>query len=394
MAMPSSATNLPPAENQSEKAVPWLSSLPWTKLQSLMALIAAVLAAFLVGSIVLLAVGQNPLEAYGQLIQGVLGTAHGRADALVKATPLLLVALGIIVAFRCSMINIGAEGQLLMGALFTTFTVIQLQGLPGYLIITLGMLAGVVAGAVWGGIAGLLRARFGVNEILSTTMLNYVAVQLVNYLLRGPMIDPVQIEQGTLVAQSAPIPSESYLLRLMPPTRLHLGFLIALLLAGLTYFLLWRTTIGFRIRAVGAGKLACKFAGINVPLYSAIALAISGAFAGLAGAIEILGVHHRMMDGVSGGYGFSGIVVALFADLNPLGAILSSILFGGLLVGADKMQRTTQIPSTMVEILNGLVLLFVLARSVWTRRKARGKTSTVSGECEGEELDVRGTVGS
>jgi len=339
------------------------------KIKSSAALLIAIVGAFVAGSIVLLIIGQNPLIAYKELILGIVGTSYSRADTLVKATPLLIVAIAIIISFRSDMINIGGPGQMIIGAGFTTFVVLQLNYLPSVVLITLGLLAGLVAGAIWGGIAGFLHARFEVNEILSTTMLNYVAIQIMNYLLRGPMIDPVQIEQGTRIAQSPPIPVESYLPRLMPPTRLHGGLIIALVITVLAYFFLWRTTIGFRMRAVGAGKRACKFAGINVAVYSALALTISGALCGLAGAIEILGVHHRMMDGIEGGYGFSGIVVALFADLNPFGAIVSSVLFGGLLVGANAMQRAVQIPSTMVEMLNGFVLLFVLARSVLVGRK-------------------------
>ncbi len=348
--------------------IEWLRGLAWGKLQPFATLIIAIVAAFLMGSVVLLVIGQNPILAYKELIWGVLGTSYGRADALVKATPLLLVSLGIIVAFRGDTFNIGGPGQLIMGAGLTTFMMLKLEGLPSLLLITIGLLSGTVAGALWGGLAGLLKAKFAVNEILSTIMLNYVAIQIMNFLLRGPMIDPVQIEQGTHVAQSPPIPLESYLPRLLPPTRIHSGLIIALILAILTYFFLWRTAIGFRIRAVGAGRRACEFAGINVALYSALALTISGAFCGLAGAIEILGIHHRMMDGISGGYGFSGIVVAQFAGLHPIGAIASSILFGGLLVGADKMQRAVQIPSTMIEMLNGLVLLFILGRGLWTKR--------------------------
>jgi simple sugar transport system permease protein len=224
---------------------------------------------------------------------------------------------------------------------------------------------------VWGGIAGVLKARLNVNEILSTVMLNQIALQLMNFLLRGPMLDPEQIAAGTNIPQSAALPEQAWLVRLVPRTQLHSGLIIAIVLAILVYLLLWRTTIGYRIRAVGLNASAARYAGIPVRGYLALSMILSGAFAGLAGAVEVTGVHHRMLEGLSGGYGFSGIVAALFGKLHPLGAIPAAFLFGSLLVGADRMQRAIQVPNAMIIALQGLVVLFVVASDYYVRRRAR-----------------------
>jgi simple sugar transport system permease protein len=332
----------------------------------------AVVLALVVGAGMLLALNTNPLTAYGAMIEGAFGSVSGFTQVLVKATPLLLVGLGVCIAFRGGVINIGGEGQMIMGALSASAFALSLPTLPGLVLLPLTVLMGVLGGLVWGGVPGLLKARLGVNEILSTIMLNEIAIQLSNYLLRGPLIDPEQIAAGTQIAQTASLPEQIWLTRLVPQTLLHSGAIVAVVMAVLVYVLLWRTTIGYRIRAVGFNPDAAKYAGIRVPVYQALALALAGALAGLAGSLEVLGVQHRMMEGVSGGYGFSGIVAALFGKLHPLGAIPASVLFGSLLVGADKMQRAVQVPSALIEALQGLVVLFVVSSEIWVRRRKKG----------------------
>lgn len=331
----------------------------------------AVLLALLVGVFLLLALGANPFAAYYALFNGALGNVSGITQALTKATPLLLVGVGICIAFRGGVINIGGEGQIIVGAIAATALSLALRTWPGWLLLPLTLAAGALAGAAWGGIAGFLKARLSVNEILSTVMLNQIALQLMNFLLRGPMLDPKQIEAGTNIPQSEALPEIVWLTRLMPRTLLHSGIILAVILAILVYLLLWRTTIGYRIRAVGLNSAAARYAGIPVAGYLTLSLVLSGAFAGLAGAVEVTGVHHRMLEGLSGGYGFSGIVAALFGKLHPLGAIPASFLFGALLVGADKMQRTVQVPNALIVVLNGLVVLFVVASELYARRRLR-----------------------
>ncbi len=340
----------------------------------------AVAAALLVGAFLLLLVGANPIEAYGVMVSGALGSATGLAQTLTKATPLMLVALGICIAFRGGVINIGGEGQILVGALAGTAFALALPSLNGWLLLPATLLVGALAGAFWGGVPGVLKARLSVNEILTTVMMNQIALQLMNFLLRGWMLDPAQVAAGTNIPMSAAIPKQAWLVRLAPPTQLHTGIILAVVLAVLVYLLLWRTTIGYRIRAVGLNPAASRYAGIPVRGYLALSMILSGAFAGLAGAVEVTGLHHRMLEGLSGGYGFSGIVAALFGKLHPLGAIPASFLFGALLVGADKMQRTIQIPSALVVVLQGLVVLFVVSSDLYVRRRARRRVAA-----EGEE---------
>ena len=339
-------------------------------LEALLPLIAVPLA-LLVGAGMLLALGVNPWEAYGAMVQGAFGNMSGFTQTLVKATPLLLVGLGMTIAFRGGVINIGGEGQILVGGLAATALAVGFPTVSGWILLPACMLGATLAGAVWGGIPGVLKARVGVNEILSTVMMNAIALQLANYLLRGPMIDPEEIERGTRIAQSALLPAQVWLPRLIPRTLLHSGAILAVILAVLVYIFLWRTTTGYRIRAVGLNALASRYAGIQVPVFQALALVLGGAFAGLAGGIEVLGIQHRMVEGMSGGYGFSGIVAALFGKLHPLGLIPASVLFGGLLVGGDRMQRAVQVPSAMIMALMGLVVLFVVSSEIWARRRAR-----------------------
>lgn len=346
----------------------------------------ATLAALAVGGVMLLFLRVNPIEAYAALWDGAFGSSNAFAETLVKATPLLLVAIGICISFRGDVINIGGEGQMIVGAILATWAGLTFTGLPGWLAISISLLAGFLGGAVWGGIPGYLKAYFNVNEILSTVMMNAIAVQLMNFLLRGPMIDPAQAELASKIPQTARLLEILRLPRLVP-TRLHLGALIAVGLAVLVYVLLWRTTTGYRIRAVGQNPRASRYAGIKVPRYVVLALLLSGAFAGLAGAMQVLGVNYRMItdgsaSGFTGSAGFNGIVAALFGQLHPLWSIPASILFGALLVGANNMQRAVQVPSALVIGLNGLVVVFVVSSELWRRVRQRRRLAAEGADIE------------
>ena len=362
----------------------------------------AVAAALAVGAIILLLQDTNPLTAYGTMLSGAFTNKNGLADTMVKMIPLLLVALGVAIAFRGGVINIGAEGQLIVGAVLTTYVGLQLgDKLPSAVVIIIALVAGTLMGGFWAAIPGYLKARLGVNEILSTIMMNQIAIQIAFYLLRGPMIDPAELEAGTNIPHSARLPQSTDLPRFtdmakwigldksaddlgltgfaaelyglfVEPTRLHFGLIIAIVMAILVYIFLWRTTIGYRIRAVGLNQDASRYAGINVRRYIVLSMTLGGMFAGLAGAVEILGLHHRMFEpqAVSAGYGFSGIVVALFGSLHPLGIIPSALLFGGLLVGGDKMQRAIQVPQVLITVILGMVVLFVVSADILVRRRA------------------------
>lgn len=332
--------------------------------------LAGVLVALLLGAVMLALLHANPIAAYLALVNGAVGSVSGITQSLVKATPLLLVGLGICIAFRANVINIGGEGQIIIGALFGTWLPLTFNTWPGWLLIPAAMIMGFLGGAAWGFVPGILKARLRVNEILSTIMMNSIALQLMNLLLRGPLMDPSGIAAGTYLAQSARLPQQVWLPRLVPQTLLHAGAILAVILAILVYFFLWRTTIGYRIRAVGLNPEASRYSGINVPFHQALSMTLAGGFAGLAGVIEVIGVQHRLLEGITSGYGFTGIVAALLGSLHPLGLIPASVLFGGLLVGAAQMQRAVQVPSALINAILGLVVLFVSGSELWSRRWA------------------------
>lgn len=353
----------------------WLAALWNSQLVDALLPVFATLAALLVGALMLLALGANPLVAYAALVEGAFGSLNAIADTLVRATPLLFVGVGICIASRGGVTNIGGEGQFVVGALCAVLVGLSFPDGPALLVVPAALLAGMVGGAIWGGIPGLLKAHFNVNEILSTVMMNQIAVQGMNFLLIGPLMDPVQLQRASRIPQTARI-SPAFDLPRLAPTRLHLGTLLAILMAVLVYILLWRTTLGYRIRAVGLNKEAARYAGINVPRYIALSLALSGALAGLAGAVQIYGVNFRMFTdgsatGFTGSAGFHGIVAALFGQLHPLGTIPAAFLFGGLLVGANKLQRAVQVPAALIVTLNGLVVVFVVSTELWRQKRAR-----------------------
>lgn len=337
-------------------------------LSQILILLLALAGALLVGAVFIVLAKSDPVEAYSVMLSGPFSSKFGFTETLVRTTPLLLVGLGIIISFRSGILNIGGEGQILMGAITAAWVALTFPNLPTLLLFPLVLLASGVAGGLWGGIAGWLKARLQVNEILSTVMLNQIAAQVYLLLIRGFLIDPQEVAYGTGVPQTALLPEALWLERLLPGTRLHSGFILAVVLAVLVYFLLWRTTVGYRLRAVGACPEAARYAGIPVRFYLTMAMTLAGAFAGLAGAVEVLGVHHRALEDISAGYGFSGIVAALFGRLHPLGIIPASLLFGALILGADMMQRAVAVPAAVVIIMQGFVILFVVSADLVLRK--------------------------
>jgi len=326
--------------------------------------VAGLAAATAVG-LVLKVIGFSPWTTFGVILTGPLQDAFGVTEILVRAVPLTLVALGVAISFRSGILNIGAEGQILVGILCATGVALRLPGLPRALLLPLCLLAGAAGGALWGGIAGVLRARFDVNEILSTVMLNYIAAQLYTFMLRGPMIDPAELMTGSGTPQSMRLPRTVWLDRLVPGTRLHTGLILALVLAVLVWVLLWRTTLGYRMRAAGAGSKAARYAGVRVERALVVAMLFAGGFAGLAGAVEVLGVHHRAIEAISSGYGFAAIVVALFGGLHPAGIVPSAVFFGQLLVGADMTQRSVGVPANMILVLQGAIILAIVSAKMY-----------------------------
>ena len=324
-------------------------------------IILSVLVALLLGSLILLAIGADVFKTFLVILTKPLENQINITEVLLRMVPLTIIALGITVAYRSGIINIGAEGQMAMGVLGTTAIALLFPELPRWILIPFALIAGSVCGAAWGFIPGVLKAKLEVSELLSTVMLNYIAAQLYTFFLRGPMLDPAEITMGSGTPQSMRLTKNIDLIRFIPRTRIHSGLFIALALTVIIFFLLWKTSIGYKMRASGAQERAARYGGINVSKYLIVAMVLSGAFAGIAGGIEIAGVHRRAIEGVTSGYGFSGIVVALFGALHPAGIIPAAFFFGLLIYGADMTQRLVGVPANMVQVLQGIIILVIVA---------------------------------
>jgi simple sugar transport system permease protein len=318
----------------------------------------AMAAALVCGAILILLAGANPVAGYLALVSGAFGSLNSIAEVFVKATPLTLAGLGVALAFRAGYWNIGAEGQIFMGALGATFVGLNVGGWPASVALPATIAVGFLTGAIWGLIPGVLRVRLGASEIITTIMFNYIAILLVNYFITGPLK-----ESEGFLPETDPIASAAVLPRLFPPTRLHAGVLIAVVAAGFLYWLMIRSTFGFRVRMVGMNPEAARYAGVSVARTWVVVSLLAGGLAGLAGMAEVAGVHRRLIEDISGGYGFTAIVVALLGWLHPVGVALAAILFAALRVGADAMQRAIGVPVTLVYIIQALVILFILARN-------------------------------
>lgn len=322
----------------------------------------AVLAGVL--AVLLLAAGYSPRTAAIALWNGSLGSWYAITSAtLVRAVPLMLTGCAVAVAFRSGVFNIGAEGQLLVGAAAAAAVALAMPS-HGLLTIIAALLAGTMAGCLWAGIAAALRLRFGVLEVISTIMLNFVALYGVSYLVRGPLQEPTRIyPQSSSIADALQLP------RLPGAGRLHVGLLLAVMLLLATGWIFRFTAGGFRLRSVGENAAASVMAGlIDVPATTLMAFLCSGALAGLAGAIEVMGVTYALYENISPGYGYTAIAVALLAGLDPWKIIGSATLFAALEAGASAMQRDANIPSSFVSIIEALLILAAIGAATWRRR--------------------------
>ena len=342
-----------------------------------------VLAALKIGDIgTALSAGWNGiLTAYGSLFEGSLGSPAAMVaalrsgdqaaiiqafypftDSLVAATPYIFAGLAVAVGFRCGLFNIGVEGQLYIGAICSVWVGFALKGLPAIIHLPLALLAGAAGGAVWASIPAILKAKAGAHEVINTIMMNYVAFRLSDWLLsdKGPLKRPDSPNPvSPLIEKSAELP------RFFPdPIRLHLGFFIALGVAAFIYWFLFKTTLGFELRTVGANPNAARYAGMNITRNIIIAMCLSGALAGLAGANEVLGVNHNLALAFSSGYGFDSIALALLGKSHPLGVVLAALLFGTLRSGATRMQNIAKIPIDIISILQALIIAFIAAPGI------------------------------
>jgi ABC-type uncharacterized transport system permease subunit len=309
-------------------------------------------------SVLLLSTGHDVVAALSAMVRGAFGSYYAITSAtIVRMVPLALAGLAVSVAFRAGLLNIGAEGQLLMGAAAATALSGALGGVPWFLGIPAILVAGALAGGAWAAIAGALRLRFGVLEVISTIMLNFVALYITGWLVRGPLQEPTGVNP-----QSATLIPELQMPVLLSGTRLHAGVLVVILVAIGVWWWLGRTASGFRLRAVGATATAAASAGrINVPRTMFGAFLVSGLLAGLAGAVEYSGITYALYENFSPGYGYTAIAVALLARLHPLGVLATALLFGALEAGANAMQRDAGVPSVVVSVVEALLILLVLA---------------------------------
>lgn len=323
----------------------------------------SVVLSLVVGGILLLLSGRNPLEAYESLYYGAFGTTDRFTETLVKATPLLLIAVSVSISFRCQYWNIGAEGQMILGSIFSVWVALNVTGLPTLPHLALCFVAGALGGALWSLIAGVLKAYLQANEVITTSMLNYIAVYLLAYLVRGPMIDP----GGFNFPQSRLIPDALELPRLVERTRLNSSFIVALVAAALV-LVFWRSTWGRRTEIVGASRRVAAHVGLNIPRTVLLVAGVSGALTGIAGWGEIFGLHFRLIEEIARGYGTLGIVVALLGGLNPVGMVISAFLFASLVVGGNAMERNANVPFALVDVIQGCVILLVLSRAYLFKR--------------------------
>ncbi len=326
----------------------------------------AIIVALLVGAGLIALLGKSPMAAYAALLDGATGNLNSLAETLLKAVPLTLAGVGVTIAFRANVFNVGAEGQLYLGAMASAWVGLLLGDQPWYIVIPAMMVAAMIAGALWAGVAGILKVKLGASELINTIMLNYVAIFFVGYLLHGPLQDP-----NSPLGQTARLAEAARLPRILTGTRLHAGIFIALAVVIIAYILLWHTVWGFRIRAAGVNPEAARSAGINATWVILSSLLLSGALAGLAGFTEVAGVQRRMIENISPGYGYTAIVVALLGRTNPPAVFIAAILFAGLQVGASTMESAVGVPSSIATIIQYLIVLLIMGRGTWALIQSR-----------------------
>ncbi len=355
-------------QTSSPRKLPRLRSL----LRPLLTPTLAIVTALLVGAIIMLFSGDNPLEAYLGLLQGALGSPQGWAQTIRKATPLIFTGLSVAYAFKAGLFNIGASGQFLIGTVAAVAVGVNFDGLPFVIHMPLALLAGMLGGALWGAIPGLLKVWRGVHEVISTIMLNYIAALFTGWLVYaggtqgqtpGPLSDPDAaaraISETKDVLVSARIP-----FIFAEPYRVHWGVVIAVVTAAVIWWILRRSTIGFETRTVGLNPPAARYAGMKVGRTIVQTMMIAGLLAGMAGAVETLGLNHKFAPEFTGGAGFEGITVAMLGKTQPVGVVLSALLIGAMNAGAAKMQFESGVPAEIIQVVQALVLAFVAAPEI------------------------------
>lgn len=314
--------------------------------------IISVLLALVVGGIVIACLGKNPIQGYALLFSGSLGTPQKFASSLVSACPLIFTALAAAFAYRCGVFNLGGEGQFIMGAV-SAIVFLLVTGIEGVLGTVLAILVGTVVGALWAALPGIMKITRGLNEMITSIMLNYVATLFMGFIYTNAFRDGGNPQ--------TPSVADSVMLAKIPGFRIHTGVILAIVLGLVVAYVISKTSFGFKIRAVGLNPLASKVNGFNVKFLVMAAFVISGAIAGMGGAVELLGKQYRLMSGFGSGFGFDGVAIALIAQLNPLASLIVAIFFGALTTGASSMQVGIMVPTAIVEIIRALIIIFSVA---------------------------------
>ena len=314
--------------------------------------ILSVLLALVVGGIVIACLGKNPIQGYALLFSGSLGTTQKFASSLVSACPLIFTALAAAFAYRCGVFNLGGEGQFIMGAV-SAIVFLLVTGIEGIAGTVLAILVGTVVGALWAALPGIMKITRGLNEMITSIMLNYVATLFMGFIYTNAFRDGGNPQ--------TPSVADSVMLAKIPGFRIHTGVILAIVLGLVVAYVISKTSFGFKIRAVGLNPLASKVNGFNVKFLVVAAFIISGAIAGMGGAVELLGKQYRLMSGFGSGFGFDGVAIALIAQLNPLASLLVAIFFGALTTGASSMQVGIMVPTAIVEIIRALIIIFSVA---------------------------------
>ncbi len=330
--------------------------------------LAAIGIALLIGALFILLSGESPIKAYGALLKGALGSPKSIANTISKSIPLAFTGLAVALSSRCGMLNIGAEGQLHAGAMAAVLTALALASMPAPVVMTASILAGIAAGMVVGSIPGIFKAKLNTSEVIVAIMLNYICTLFTSWLVNGPAK-----AQGS-TAQTHVIPQGAWFHRLIPQTQLTSSLFLLLAAAAAVYIFLWKTSLGYQLRAVGANASAAGTAGIKVHAFLIAAMVLSGALAALAGVTEVFGKYHRFIEGFSPSFGFTGIAVAILGRNHPAGVLLTALLFGIMDMGSLRMSRVTSVSTNMVTVVQSLVILLVAAPELiqWHKNRKRG----------------------
>lgn len=343
----------------------------------------SIIVALLLGAAIMAVMGYDVGKAYSSLLKGAFGNKNSFAETLNQVTPLLFCAISYSIAYRCGLINLGADGQFYIGAICGSFVGARFEGMPPILHILLVLVCGFVGGALMGLIVGVLKMKFGASELITTIMLNYIALEFVSFCVNNaPFKDmtPGAAPRMTTVVDGVKLPI------ILTQTRLHLGIILALLGVLVYYFFMWRTTRGYEMRVIGMNPNAGRYSGMNIPTNSILAMFIAGGFAGLGGVVQIIGLQFYLSEGFSNNFGFSGIAVALLGNTHPAGLIVSAILFGALNAGGIKMQQQANVPAASIYMIQGMIILFAVSRElfIWFGKSGKSLFSRSGGKAREE----------